>query len=131
LLKKPVMHVITALVLFAHGLSHLVGFLAGWHLTSAKIPPITTLLWGHVQIGEVTRKIVGSLWLLLALAFCVAAMGALLRLGFWPRFTQVVAIMSLALCLLEGPDTEVGLVVNLAILGILSFAIKAGWQLTG
>lgn len=125
------MHVIIALFLCVHGLSHLVGFLAGFGLTSVKIPPITTLLWGHVLIGEVTRKIIGSLWLLLAIAFCVAAMGVLLRSGFWPRFTQVVALMSLALCLIEGPDTEIGLVVNLAILGVLSFALKAGWPLTG
>lgn len=125
------MHIIAALVLFGHGLSHLVGFLAGWNLMPHKVPPVTTLFWGHVRVGDVTNKLMGSLWLLLTLAFTVAAMGALLRSGFWPRFTQVAALTSLALCLVEGPEAKIGMIVNLALLGVLSLAIKTGWQLAG
>jgi hypothetical protein len=125
------MHVIAALILFGHGLSHLVGFLTGWNLMPEKLPPITKLFWGQVSAGPITSKVLGVLWLLLTVGFCVAALACLLRAGFWPRFTQVVALMSLILCVVEAPDSQIGLVVNLAILGALSFALHAGWQLTG
>lgn len=124
------MHAILALVLLGHGLSHLVGFLVGWHLLPPERMPAVTTVWsGRLQVGAVGMKLLGLLWLLLTLAFVVAALGAFLRVGFWPPFTQVVALASLTMCLIEGSEARIGVIMNVLLIGFLGLAMRFGWPI--
>ena len=112
-----------AIALFAHGFAHVVGFVGPWRL-STKIPYKTTILAGRAELGDVGIKIVGVLWLLLALDFALLAWGAAGRSAWWEKGTLITAGGSLLLCLVDWPDARIGALVNTAIIAIL-LALRA------
>lgn len=116
------MRIALAVVLAIHGIAHLVGFIGSWHLdASGGIPYRTTLLAGHVDVGDTGIRAVGILWLMMAIAFVVAAIGTAMGVDWWVKAVAVIATASLALTILQLPEARIGLVVNLAILGALAF----------
>lgn len=119
------MHIVFALFFFAHGVAHLVGFSAAWSLSPEKIPHLTTVIGGRFDVGESAIRVVGLLWVAAAVAFAVVALGAALGASWWPRVLIVVALGSLALCVLGWPEAKIGVVLNLAILVIA--AMRTGW----
>jgi hypothetical protein len=115
------MRIALAVLLALHGIAHMVGFIGSWHLNpAAGIPYKTTLLAGHVDVGDVGIRSMGILWLLAAIAFLVAAAGTALGTQWWVKTVAVVATVSLALTVLQWPEARIGLFVNLAILGALA-----------
>ena len=76
------MRFVLALLLVAHGVAHLVGFVSSWKLaTLAELPYKTTVFSGRVDVGDAGIRMMGALWLLAALAFLVAAFAVANRNG--------------------------------------------------
>jgi hypothetical protein len=119
------MHIVFALFLFAHGIAHLVGFSAAWALSPTKIPHLTTVMGGRVDLGEDGIRVVGVMWLVAAVAFALVALGAAIQAPWWPRAALFVALASLAMCILGWPEARIGVALNIAILTIA--AIILGW----
>lgn len=116
-----------ALLFVAHGVAHLPGFLTSWRLASLEgMAYKTTLLAGSVDVGDVGIRIVGVLWLLVAMGFIASGIGTALGVAGWGTLTAVVASFSLVLSVLEWPEARIGLVVNLVILAYLGIAPRLG-----
>ena len=115
-------------LLVAHGVAHLVGFVSSWKLaTLAELPYKTTVFAGRVDIGDAGMRVMGTLWLLAALAFLVAAIAVATATDWATRFTFAVVIASLILCVVGWPDARSGVAVNVGL--VLLFAIGAGLDL--
>jgi hypothetical protein len=122
--------ILLALLCAGHGVAHLVGFFAAWRPGMfPDLPYKTTVLAGHLNLGETGIRIVGVLWLLMALAFGGTA--ALV----WAKGVSVanvvmgVAAASMVLSLLAWPDSQIGVVVNLAIVLFVLASLRWGWLL--
>jgi len=108
-------------LLAAHGLAHLPGFIGGWRLANLReMPYHTTVFAGHVDIGDAGMRIAGAVWLLLAVGFETAAVGGMLHRTWWGPLTAVVATVSLCLCIIQYPDARIGIVINIVILCMLA-----------
>lgn len=107
-----------AVFLVAHGVAHIVGFLASWQLRAARDTPDSTwILNGTVDVGDAGMRLFGILWLVAAVAFLAAAV-AIWRGNL--RFVAVVTVGSLALCLVGLPNAAVGVWIDVAILVLLA-----------
>ena len=114
------MRLVLAALMALHGVAHLVGFAGAWQLAPAKeIPYKTTIFAGHVQVGDTGIRVLGILWLFAALAFIVAAGGAVWSTQWWARAALAVTSVSLVMTIVEWPEARIGLIVNLAILATL------------
>ena len=120
------MRFVLAALMALHGVAHLVGFAGAWQIAPAKeIPYKTTVFAGHVHLGNGGIRVMGVLWLFAAIAFVVAAAGAVLGTTWWVRTAGVVTAVSLAMTIVEWPEARLGLVVNLAILAALFLLFRA------
>ena len=119
------MRFVLAALMALHGLAHLVGFAGSWQLAPAKeIPYKTTVFAGHVQLGDTGIRVMGVLWLLTAVAFVAAGVGAAFATEWWVRVAMVVTCVSLAMTIVEWPEARIGLFVNLAILAALLWMFR-------
>lgn len=111
------MRIPLAVLMFAHGVAHLVGFVASWRLAPLEgITYKTTVLAGRVDLGDVGIRAVGLGWLLAAVAFWIVAVAAAMDQAWWVPAAVTVAIASAALSVLGWPDSRIGVYVNAAIL---------------
>lgn len=109
-----------AILMFLHGVAHLVGFVASWQLAPLEgMPCKTTVLAGRVDLGDAGIRVMGVAWLLAAAAFFVVAAAAAIDRSWWMPATAGVALSSSLLTLLAWPDSRIGLLVNAAILAAL------------
>ncbi len=110
----------TALVLFFHGLIHLMGTTVYLKLGNLEgFAYKTTLLNGRVDLGANGIALFGGLWALAALGFVAAAAGLLLR---WQLSQPLLLGVTLISLLLTGLDWEIafaGVITNLVILALL------------
>lgn len=120
------MRIALAILLALHGLAHLVGFAVPWRIAKSA-PYSTTLLSGHVDLGHAGIRAYGILWLLLAIAFMLAAAGAATDRAEWIPLAIGASIASLALSVLSWPDSRIGVPVNLAILGVVFAGSRLDW----
>jgi hypothetical protein len=120
-------HRAAAIGLALHGFAHLVGFVSAWRLAALPDAPFTTLIFnGTLDVGDPGIRIVGGLWLVVAIAFGVAAV-AVWRAGAGAlRPVGLVAGTSAILCVVGLPTAMLGLGVNLAILAGLAIH-HLGW----
>lgn len=119
-----------ALLLVAHGVAHLVGFVSAWKLaTLAELPYRTTLFSGHLDVGEAGIRLVGVLWLLAALTFLVAAV-AVANEGVWARRALSVALLvSAPLCAAAWPEARLGLAVDMGLALLLAIGVRQQWPM--
>jgi hypothetical protein len=116
------------MLLIAHAVAHLVGFVVPWRLaTLPEMPYRTTVLGGALDLGAVGIRIYGLLWLGLAIAFGIAAGALALSVPWWYRLTLIAAAWSLVMCVVGWPDTRIGVVVNLVVLSLVIAGTHAGW----
>ena len=123
------MRFVLAGFLVAHGVAHLVGLVSSWQLaTLPEVPYKTTLLSGHLDVGDAGMRVMGGLWLLAALALVIAAVAVATEAGWAMRFTAAGVVASLLLCLVGWPDTRVGVAVNvgLILLSVLGASLNVG-----
>jgi hypothetical protein len=117
-----------AVLMILHGVAHLPGFAGSWRLaTFPDLPYHTRLLDGRFEVGDGGMRLVGTLWLLAALGFVVAAVAAIRNEGWWAGAAFVVTLLSLALCALEWPAARVGVPVNLGLVVALLAGRASGW----
>ncbi|HXX60147.1 MAG TPA: hypothetical protein VEI48_02530 [Candidatus Sulfotelmatobacter sp.] len=111
-----------AAVLAVHGLIHLIGFVVPWHLASiAGVAARTTVLVGAVELGDAGSRVVGLMWLALAVGFVAAAWGLWQGRAWAVPAAGLCAAASLVVCVLGLPDTPFGIGVDVAILGLLGY----------
>jgi hypothetical protein len=114
------MRFLFAALLVAHGIAHLVGFVASWRLaTFAEMPYKTTVLAGQADIGDIGIRVMGGLWLLAALGFVAAAAAVITGTDWATRFTVTLAVASSVLCVIAWPEARIGLAVNLGLMTAL------------
>lgn len=115
------MRIALATLMIAHGIAHLARFAIPWRLAPRSGAPVrTTVLDGRIDIGEGGVRALGSLWLALAMAFCLAALGAFAATDWWLLVAFLAALVSMMLCLLEWPQARFGVGANLLVLGGLA-----------
>jgi hypothetical protein len=109
-----------AALMALHGIAHVVGFAGAWQIAPEGFPYRTTVLKGHVDLGNVGIRVVGVLWLALAVAFVTVAVGAVGGVAWWTGAALGVATVSLLLSILEFPEARLGVVINLLIIAALA-----------
>jgi hypothetical protein len=122
-----VVRILVAVVLAGHGLIHLMGFVSLWRLaTIEQVPYGTTILSGAIDIGDGGVRIVGLVWALAAALFVVSAWtvwrGSRSALGI----VTVSAVVSLIVCIVGLPGSEVGVLVNVVILAAVVVRTRIG-----
>lgn len=117
-----------AVLMLLHGVAHLPGFAGSWRLaTFPDLPYHTRLLAGRVDVGDAGMRLVGAVWLLVALGFVGSAVAALRDAPWWGGVALIVTLLSLALCALEWPAARIGVPVNVAIALALLAGRHFGW----
>jgi hypothetical protein len=112
--------VLPAVLLALHGLAHLPGFLSAWRLAALEeLPYSTHVLAGRLHVGDAGARVLGTLWLLTALAFWLAADLVMLDRTGWVPLILGAGTVSLLLCALGLPETRIGLALNVALLAAL------------
>jgi hypothetical protein len=120
--------IVLALILLGHGFAHLVGFVVPWQIaTLGEMPYRTTLLANTINVGDVGIRVVGVLWLIVALAFAGSSIGVLARASWWLPVTLIVAAFSFCLCMIGWPDSRIGVFINVAIVPLVLVAGTMGW----
>ena len=110
------MRALLAAVLMGHGIAHLVGFAVSWQLmTSAEVPYRTTVLGGLVDVGPIGARVMGVVWLAIALTFVVVAAGVFLQVPWLAPVALAAVAASTMLCVLGWPDARFGLAANIVI----------------
>lgn len=125
------MHILVGLSLLIHGVAHLAGLVSAWSLMPATVPPMTVLAGGRLELGPTGTRILGLLWLLLAVSFAIAGVAAMLRSDWWVRITLAAAAASLLLCAAAWSEAKAGAVIDVAILVLLIALPFTGWRMAG
>ena len=110
-------NVLAAIFLLVHGLGHLPGFAGRWRL-SARYPYTTTILAGRLDVGRIGTRVVGALWLLLVIDFALVAWLAYAGASWWMLGVLEAASGSLVLCLVDWPETSIGVAVDVVLIVI-------------
>lgn len=122
------MRVALGILMAMHGVAHVVGFVVPWKLAPPESGAYTTsVLDGRIDLGPTGIRMLGLIWLGLAIGFIVVAAGSWLRLYWWLDSAIVLAVVSLALSLLGWPASKIGVPVNLAILTVLLLGTRLSW----
>jgi hypothetical protein len=125
---ERVMRVILALLLLAHGIAHLPGFLVDWQLRSFPALPFrTTVLGGTLDVGLIGIRAVGVGWLVVAIAFGLAALGVLLRSGWWQPLAYSAIGASVLLTAAGWPEARLGLVANALVIVLIVTWQRFNW----
>ncbi len=118
--------ILAAALLAVHGLIHLIGFVVPWGIAQVEgFPYRTSALAGTLALGESGARLVGVVWLALAVGFVVAGVAVWRRAAWAAPLTAVLAVGSIVVCTLGLPEAVFGIVVNVAILAALGLAAAA------
>ena len=111
------MRLAIAVLVFVHAIAHLLQFADAFRLIPAGgIPSRTTLLDGRLDVGNGGIRLMGMLWLTLAIAFTAVTAGMALGTTWWVKVAGVGAMISLVMTFLEAPRAQIGLWTNVVIL---------------
>jgi hypothetical protein len=113
-------------LLALHGLAHMAELVGAFRLTLPRTQRRASLADSTRARGA---RLIDLAWLLCAVGFVAAAMGATWSAGWWPAVTLASATVSLLLSLALWPNSGLGLPINLLILGIMLFDRWSGWLL--
>ena len=106
--------VFIAAVIVAHGIIHLLGFVAYWPLaTLRELPYKTELVGGRWQLSPTTMRLYSVFWLLVAIGFIVGATGLALRQPWWPEVILGTSIIALAVGLLDLEQAWIGVMIDI------------------
>ena len=114
------MRLIIAALMAFHGIAHLAGFAGAWRLAPEGYPYRTTVLGGHVDLGDSGIRVVGVVWLALAIAFVTLSISAVGDAAWWPATALGVAAVSLLLSVMEFPEARLGVLINIVLIAALA-----------
>ena len=106
------MTTVIAAVLVAHGFAHLAGFAWPWWLFDSEPARPSVATW----LGDGIMAVLTTAWLVVAIAFVVAAIAVLRHRPVWRRIAGSAGATSLVLSVLCLPGSVVGVPTNLALL---------------
>ena len=113
---------IVAMLLFLHGVVHLIGPIAYWRLAEVSgLPFRTTVLWDRVQVGPWGMQVLGGAYLLSAALFMTVAGGVLLDTTWWRALLFAAAALSLVITALDVKAAYLGAIVDVMILAMLLY----------
>lgn len=119
-----VMFYAAAALVAAHGLVHLMGFVAYWPLAAvAELPYKTVLAGGRWAVGGAGMRLFAVLWLLAALGFLAAAVGLVVHRAWWQPVMIGTIVASCVLIALDWAPAFRGAVVNAAILAVMALTV--------
>ena len=117
---SKIIRIIGAIILFFHGLIHLMGTTVYMKLGSLDgFPYKTSILNGRMDLGESGIYIFGVLWALAAIGFVVTTVGLFAQSKWNQSLLVGVSIFSLILTGLDWEIASTGFIVNVAILAII------------
>jgi hypothetical protein len=117
------MRIVVALLLTIHGLAHLVGFRAAFWATA---PQPGRLLGGLLGLGLLGHRVLGVVWLLVALGFLAVSALFVARSPAWSSVAVWVTLASALMCALFWPDAKLGLLIDVGVLLALSWLSRSG-----
>lgn len=121
------MLVLLSMLLAAHAIAHLPGFLVSWHLLrEPELPYKTTILGGRVDVGTVGIRVIGVLWLVAAVGIGSAAVHVFRNTGSWWPITLSAVGFSALMTILGWPDSRTGVVLNAVVIAFLVWVATAG-----
>ena len=113
---------IAAILLALHGVIHLIGFVTPWRIATLEgFAYRTTVFNGAFDIGDAGVRVVGLVWLGLALGFLAAGYGVWLRKPWALGLVGALGVMSLFVCLVGLPETAAGIAINVVILATVGY----------
>jgi hypothetical protein len=121
------MSYVLAAVLVLHAVPHLVGFVVPWRLARLEgMPYKTTLMGGLIDVGDRGIRIVGLVWLAVAVAFPLVASSVVVGTSNWVSAVTIVTSASLVLCILGWPESRFGVAVNAGVFVLLAIGSQLG-----
>jgi xanthine/uracil/vitamin C permease (AzgA family) len=115
-----------AFLLLVHGIAHVVGFAGAWQI-GPSVTHQTTILAGAADVGEAGIRALGLMWLALAVAFGIAAVGMVARAAWSPALVLIAATVSLLLCVVAWPDAQAGAALDMMVLVAVASGMRLGW----
>jgi hypothetical protein len=116
-----------ALLILVHGIAHSAGFAVFWRLiTVPELPYRTTVLRNRLDLGHRGIRVYGLVWLLLAVGLVVVASGVVLRSAWWLPTLTILTLVSGFFCALGWPDTRLGVVANVLVVGTVLATFRFG-----
>jgi hypothetical protein len=115
-----IMFYLAAVVVFVHGLIHLMGFVAYWPLAEiAELPYKATLLGTRWSLNESGMRFFSVLWLGTAVTLAVASMGMLVKQSWWYPVMWAGVVLSLIITVLDWQNAFRGAIISLVLLVLL------------
>lgn len=118
-----VLNLIFTLIVFIHGLIHLLGFVKEWKIAEVNQLTGKTL----IPLSDSLSKVFGSLWLITFLCFFIATVGFLLKKDWWWMIASLGVIFSQILIIVYWQDAKAGTIANLIILPVIIVSY-ASWN---
>ena len=119
---------IAAIFLFIHGFAHSVGFFVQWRIIKSNDMPYSTkLFFGKLDAGNAGIRIIGLIWLSIAIVYVFAGYGILTSKGWWNTATLIITAFSFIFCIVGLPDTKMGVVANIIILVFIILNQRFEW----
>lgn len=113
---------VAAVLLALHGIIHLIGFVTPWRIATLQgFTYRTTALNGALEIGDSGARLIGLVWLALAIGFVAAGYGVWRGEPWALALTGVLAVVSLVVCVLGLPEAFAGIAINVVILGAVGY----------
>jgi hypothetical protein len=119
-------------IVAAHGLIHVMGFVAYWPLAKvAELPYKTALAGGRWEVGGAGMRIFALLWLAAALGFVVGLVGLAVGQAWWRPVMVGSMVLSTALIALDWAPAYRGSVINagIAVALVLVSLLRVGLPL--
>lgn len=113
------MRLVLTLLLIAHGVAHLPGFLVAWGLASFPELPYRTTVFGTVDVGTLGARTLGVGWLVMGLLFVALGAAVALRIELPMALLPLALGVSAALCVAAWPDARFGFAANTVIAAAL------------
>jgi len=118
------MRVLLSILLAAHAIAHLPGFLVSWRIIPGHqdLPYRTTILGGRFDVGTTGSRVVGLMWLVAGFVVGLASVVVFRNADNWWTYTGAAVAFSTFMTLLGWPDSRTGAVLNTVVIAFLVWA---------